>query len=221
MGWRRRRGRKRLGAVLIIFTALLIGAFFLVERNIRPTLMALAEARAKILAVQAINDAVSNEIVETVKYQDLIALHKDTRGRIVLMQPNTVEISRLASKVTTFVQARLETLKNEQVAIPLGQVLGSKLLANLGPRLRVGLMPIGTVNVNLLSEFREAGINQTLHQLFLEVSAQVQIVVPLVYSVTEVRTSVPLAQTVIVGEVPQQYWQLNVPGRNINAPNVK
>ncbi|MDK2882360.1 MAG: hypothetical protein PWP58_696 [Bacillota bacterium] len=219
MSWRRRRGRKRLGAVLFIFIVLFTGVFFLVERNIRPTLMALAEARAKILAVQAINEAVASEIVETVKYQDLIALHKDTRGRIVLMQPNTVEISRLASKVTSFVQARLETLKNEQVAIPLGQVLGSKLLANLGPRLRVGLIPIGTVNVNLLSEFREAGINQTLHQLFLEVSAQVQIVIPLVYSVVQVRTTVPLAQTVIVGEVPQQYWHLNVPGGNANAPS--
>ncbi|BCV25233.1 sporulation protein YunB [Gelria sp. Kuro-4] len=217
MGWRRRRRRQRLLAAGLLILLVLVAAFLVVEQSIRPTLRALAEARAKILAVQAINDAVASEIVAAVKYQDLIAIQKDTRGRIVLMQPNTIEISRLASQVTTYVQARLQTLRSEQVAIPLGQVLGSELLANLGPRIKVGLIPIGTVNVDLLSEFKEAGINQTLHQLFLEVSAQVQIVVPLVFSVVEVRTTMPLAQTVIVGEVPQQYWQLNVPGATAPA----
>lgn len=210
MSWRRRRGRRYLWGV-VLFLALVLGVFLVVERNIKPTLLALAEARAKIVAVEAMNDAVSEEIVESVKYQDLISLHKDTRGRVVLMQPNTVEISRLASKVTTYIQGRLESLKSEQVEIPLGQVFGSKLLANFGPRLKVGLIPVGTVKVNLVSDFREAGINQTLHQLFLEVTATVQIVVPLVYSTTEVSTTVPLAETVIVGEVPQQYWQLHVP----------
>ncbi|HHY92165.1 MAG TPA: sporulation protein YunB [Firmicutes bacterium] len=211
MSWRRRRSRQRLlTSVFVLLLAMLV-VFVIVERNVRPTLLALAQARAKILAVEAINDAVSDELVATVKYQDLIAIQKDTRGRIVLMQPNTVEISRLASKVTTSVQTRLGALRSQQVAIPLGQVLGSSLLANLGPRIKVGLVPIGTVNVNLLNQFSAAGINQTLHQLFLEVTAQVQIVIPLVFSVVEVKSVVPVAQTVIVGEVPQQYWQFDVP----------
>ncbi|MGI6604342.1 MAG: sporulation protein YunB [bacterium] len=209
MGRRRRQGSAL--SFIIVFALLAVTVFALVERNIRPTLLALAEARAKILAVQAINDAIAEEIVTTVKYQDLVAIHKDTRGRIVLMQPNTVEIARLASRATSFVQSRLQALKAEQIGIPLGQVFGSKLLANLGPRIKVSLIPIGTVSVNLLSDFKEAGINQTIHQLFIEVVARVQVIIPLIYSTTEVRTTVPLAQTVIVGDVPQQYWQLQLP----------
>lgn len=214
MRWGRRHSQERLLVMGLLLLVVIIGGFLMVERNIRPTLLALAEAKAKILAIQAINSAVSQEIVETVKYQDLIAIHKDTRGRIVLMQPNTVEISRLASKTTTFVQEQLEALQSQEIILPLGQVFGSALLANVGPHIKVSVVPLGTVNVNLASDFKEAGINQTLHQLFLEIEAQVQVVVPLVQSTTLVRTTVPLAQTVIVGEVPQQYWQLYRPETN-------
>jgi sporulation protein YunB len=210
MRWGRRRSKNHLifGLVLLILT---LASFLITERNIRPTLLALAEAKAKILAIQAINSAVNQEIVETVKYQDLIGIHKDTRGRIVLIQPNTVEISRLAAKTTAFVQAKLEALKDQDIALPLGQVFGSALLANMGPRIRVSVVPLGTVNVTLSSDFKEAGINQTLHQLFLDIEADVQVVIPLVRSTTQVHTIVPLAQTVIVGEVPEQYWQLYRP----------
>lgn len=213
MGWRRRHSQEPKFIVVLILLVLLIGSFLVIERNIRPTLLALAEAKAKILAVQAINSAISQEIVATVKYQDLIAIHKDTRGRVVLMQPNTVEISRLASKTTTFVQEQLQALEGQRIALPVGQVFGSVLLANLGPRVKVSVVPLGTVNVNLISDFKEAGINQTLHQLFLEIEADVQVVIPLVRSTTRVHTTVPLAQTIIVGEVPQQYWQLYRPER--------
>ena len=79
MGWGR-RNREPVFALALVILVLFIGIFLVVERNIRPTLMALAEAKAKILAVQAINSAVNQEIVDTVRYQDLIAIHKDTRG---------------------------------------------------------------------------------------------------------------------------------------------
>ena len=124
------------------------------------------------------------------------------------IQPNTVEISRLTSKTTIFIQQRLEALEDQNIVMPFGQVFGTTLLANMGPHIRVSVVPLGTVNVNLTSDFREAGINQTLHQLFLEIEADVQVVIPLVRSTTQVHTTVPLTQTVIVGEVPQQYWQL-------------
>jgi sporulation protein YunB len=210
MGWGR-RNREPVFALALVILVLFIGTFLVVERNFRPTLMALAEAKAKILAVQAINSAVNQEIVDTVRYQDLIAIHKDTRGRVVLMQPNTVEISRLAAKTTGFIQERLEALESQEVSIPVGQVFGSALLANVGPRIKVSIVPLGTVSVKLGSDFKDAGINQTLHQLFLEIQADVQVVIPLVRTTTCVSTSVPLAQTVIVGEVPQQYWQLYRP----------
>lgn len=211
MRWGRRYSHEPLFVVVLVCSLLFIASFLIIERNIKPTLLALAEAKAKILAIQAINSAVNQEIVETVKYQDLIAIHKDTRGKIVLMQPNTVEISRLASKTTAFIQEQLEALNDQSIVLPLGQVFGSALLANMGPRIRVSVVPLGTVNVSLVSDFKEAGINQTLHQLFLEIEADVQIVIPLVRSTTQVQTAVPLAQTVIVGEVPQQYWQLFSP----------
>ena len=109
------------------------------------------------------------------------------------------------------VQEQLEALESEQVYIPTGQILGSVLLANVGPRIRVSIVPLGTVRVNLISNFEDAGINQTLHQLFLEIEADIQVVIPLARTITSVSTSVPLIHTVIIGKVPQHYWQLYRP----------
>jgi len=207
----RRHNRQLFSLFVLVTLFFLIGSFLIVERNVKPVLMTIAEAKARILAIQTINSTINKGIVASVSYQDLINIHKDVEGKIALIQPNTVEISRLAATASALVQEQLEALESEQVYIPTGQILGSVLLANVGPRIRVSIVPLGTVRVNLISNFEDAGINQTLHQLFLEIEADIQVVIPLARTITSVSTSVPLIHTVIIGKVPQHYWQLYRP----------
>lgn len=206
------RARHQLSWKLVLFSLflLLISTFVIFERNFKSTIVAVAEAKAKLLAIEAITDAVESEIVQTVKYQDLMFIHKDSRSRPVLIQPNTIEISRLAARTTEHVKRRLQALEDEEILLPVGQVLGSNILANVGPRIRVTVMPIGTVSVNLINDLEEAGINQTLHKILLEITARVRIVVPLVVTETEVTQRVLLTQAVIVGEVPNTLLQLRL-----------
>lgn len=180
------------------------------ERNLKPSILAIAEAKAKILAVEAITDAVETEIVQKVRYQDLMFIHKDSQSRPVLIQPNTIEISRVAARTTDHIRERLKELKDEKIRIPMGQVLGSNIMANIGPRLRIGIIPVGTVTVDMINDLEEAGINQTLHKIMLDVKANVQVVIPLVTKQIEVNHQVLLAQTVIVGEVPDTLMQLRL-----------
>jgi sporulation protein YunB len=208
----KRRYRRGVSCVYLlpVLVLVLMLSFIVVERNLKPTILAIAEAKARLIATEAINDAIHEKVVTDVDYRDLIYVHKDNRGRVVLMQPNTIKINKLASDTTLEVQRTLEELPASGFKVPLGQVLGSQLLANYGPPIKVNILPIGTVTVEVEDEFTEAGINQTRHRLYLKIVANVKIVIPLVSSYVKVSTSVPVAETIIVGEVPSTYLKVDL-----------
>lgn len=190
-----------LGIAFCLFLFLL----FIIEHNLKPTIREIAEAKARWIATEAVNKAVKHKIADSVNYHDLIAVQKDSDGRIVLMQPNIVRINQLASDTTLAINDALKDLSDEKFSIPLGQVLGSQLLANYGPHIKVSIYPVGTVNAAVSDHFEEAGINQTRHRLYLNIQSQVRVVVPLITSQVKVSAQVPVTDTIIVGQVPDAY----------------
>jgi sporulation protein YunB len=206
-----RERRIRPGTWILLIFLSCGGIFYFVEHNLFPTILAIAEAKAVQLAVKTVNDAVRNRILSrTLRYEDLIAIHKDSEGRVVLMQANTVKITEMATDVAVTVEKTLAELEKDEFGIPLGQVLGSQILANYGPRIKVRIIPVGSVKVEILDNFESAGINQTRHRFFLRLDTQVKIVVPLQEKEVRVATDVPLVENVIVGTVPDTF--VNVPG---------
>ena len=89
------------------------------------------------------------------------------------------------------------------ITIPIGSATRSKILSNYGPVIRVSLLPAGTADVNTVEAFEEAGINQTRHRIVLEITANIQIIQPLLSSNITVKTNVPIVETIIIGNVPQ------------------
>lgn len=196
--------------VIIILALIIVVPFGIVESNLKPTILAIAKAQAEAIAVQAIQDAVNEKVAKSVEYKDLIFIRTDNRGRIVLMQANTVKINSLAAETTLDIQKSLSKLEGKVIHIPLGQVLKSQLLAAYGPKIHVTLVPIGTVKVKVVDDFQQAGINQTRHRLFLNVTGRVKIVIPLVSDYVEMSSQVPIAETIIVGEVPQTFLNVDL-----------
>jgi sporulation protein YunB len=202
--------RSFIGFALIITTIIFLLVFVLVEKNLEPTILAIAEQRTHNIAVNYINKAVTKKIVNKVEYEDLVKIHKDDRGRIVLMQPNIIKIDKLQSETASEVNNSLSNLPNEKIAIPLGQVLGSQLLGSYGPKIHVTLVPLGTVQVTPINQFKEAGINQTRHMLSLKIESTIKIVIPLVSSDVKVNTEILIADNIILGEVPNEYTRINL-----------
>ncbi|NPV27871.1 MAG: sporulation protein YunB [Firmicutes bacterium] len=199
-----RRYNKKLRSIILFLVGALLVLFInfkIVENNLKPTILAMAEAKARQIATRTINDAINTRVVTNVEYTDLVYVHKDNRGRVVMMQPNTIKINKIASETTLEVQRSLQALKEEGFYIPLGQVLGSQLLASYGPEIHVRIVPIGTVQTEVVDEFAQAGINQTRHMLYLKVKSMVRIVVPLVSADVQVVSTVPIAETIILGVV--------------------
>ncbi|WP_066640317.1 sporulation protein YunB [Desulfolucanica intricata] len=200
----KRRRPVKTAFILLAVLFVLIGGLYFVDNRLKPTIYEIAQARAVQMATQLVNRSVQEQVLgENVQYQDIISIHKDNEGRIVMMQANTVKVNQMAANITLAVEKSLEALDTQEFYIPMGQVLGSQLLANYGPKVKVKITPIGTVKVNVMDKFEQAGINQTRHKIYLGFNTNVKIAVPLQSGQTEVATTVPIAESIIVGQVPQ------------------
>lgn len=198
-------------AIMFLVVVLSIVLFWIVESNLKPTLLAIGEARATLIATQSINSVINEDVIYSIDPQLLMNVKVDSRGRVVLIQPNTMEFNRIAADTTIKVQKVLQTIGNEKIKIPIGQILGSQLLASIGPEITVTIIPIGTVQIKVVDKFEQAGINQTRHMIYLIATTQIKIVVPLVSKSVTVDTQVPISEYVVVGEVPTTYVQIPFP----------
>jgi len=200
---------KRFLIAFVAVVALVAGLVSFALANLNPVVISMAEARARQLAVEAINQAVAEVMEAAVSYSDLIQVSTDSSGRVTMIRANTLLMNDLASRTALAVQRNLATLEDEGVSLPLGAALGVKVLSGSGPRILVGVVPVGSVTTRFLTAFESAGINQTRHEISLEASTQMRIVIPTGASTVSVSAIVPVAEAIIVGEVPSSY--VNVP----------
>jgi sporulation protein YunB len=205
--WRtpKKRWRRALIGLVLLLFLLSIVTFWTIDRRLRPTLMQISEARARQVATDVINKAINEKVAFSIRYEQLISVRPDSQGKIAMIQYNTGEISRLSSITAVYVQSALKKIDSIRIRIPLGQVLGSQILAAWGPAIYVKVMPIGTVSSKVVDRFEQAGINQTRHKIYLVVEADMRIVIPLVSSAVKVESQVPLTEATIMGEVPHLY----------------
>ena len=191
-----------IGSILILFYL-----FWVMETHLKPSILAIAEARAIGIATQSINKVIEDKVKNKVESKDLLDVKLDNQGKIVFIQPNTMEFNRLSAEITIDVQKTLQDLSRENIEIPLGQITGSQILASIGPNINVAVIPVGVVKIKTINNFEQAGINQTKHMISLAAETEVKIVVPMISKSSVVNTQVPIAEYVIVGDVPNTYVQ--------------
>lgn len=196
--------------IFLIFSFIYL--FNYVERNIRPTVLAMSEIKARLIASQAISKAV-NEKIASHDFDDIMFVKTDNNGKVTMVQANTVKMNRLASDTTLAIQEEIQDMAARGLSIPLSNVFGSQIFASAGPKIRVDILPAGSVNVDFYTDFEEAGINQTRLKVYLIVKTNVQIIVPLASNKVDVTAHIPVAETIIVGDVPESY--ITVPENEI------
>ena len=195
---------RRLGFFLIPL-AVLTGLFILFTRNLSPILISMAEARARQLAVEAMNRAIAEVMDSSVTYTDLMRVSHDSSGRVSMLEANATLMNEIASAAALTAQSKLDTLADEGVGLPLFAALGIDLFSGAGPIIRVSITPVGAVSTRFVTSFESAGINQTRHEISLEASVVMRIVIPAGADSVSVSTYVPIAESIIVGSVPQSY----------------
>ena len=193
-----------LGLVILAGVVVMI-AF----RNLTPLLVAMSEARAKQLAVEAINQAVDEVMDENLSYDALVTAIPDENGQIAMLVANTMKMNDLASAAALAAQRNLGELEDQGVEVPLGSALGISLFSGMGPDIRGSVVPVGSVTTRFVTKFESAGINQTRHEISLEATTTMRIVIPTGTDTIQVTSTIPIAESIIVGTVPESY--VNVP----------
>lgn len=178
-----------------------------------PSVLAMAEFKAKTIATAAINDSIKKTLVEAdITSMDLVSYRYDSEGKINV-QVNTILINDLTSKVIYNLDKRFEEVEVYNLSVPLGNLTGSELLANYGPVIDVMIMPIGTATIDYDREFRDTGINQINHRIWLDIRTEVQIVVPMATKQININQKFVLVDHVWEGQVPPNY--ITVPKENV------
>ncbi len=198
--------------LLVLVLLLLVQGVVVIDRKIRPAILAAAVMECDGIATRAINTVILEKVAPTVSYRDLINIEKDETGKIVMAQTNIAEINRIMALTTVATGDAVTEISDSEIKIPLGAATGIYFLASYGPAIPVTLKPMGRVNTVVFDSFEDAGINQTRHKIYLQVITEVQIIVPLIADSIEVFTVMPLADSIYLGEVPETIVNLCFPG---------
>ena len=194
---------------LLLAGGLLLAFFAAVNNRIRPILTAMAITQTSNAVTEAVNDAVAEGITaEHISYDDMVTVETDANGRATVLTSNLEQANLLRAELLTRVLDAVSALAEEDFSIPLGNLTDVDLFSGRGPDIHLRVLSTGAASASFSHSFTDAGVNQTLHQILLDVSVTVQILLPGQTLELPVSTQLCVAETIIVGEVPGTYLQL-------------
>jgi len=204
MRWRIRRLLRRLFVIIIVMLAL----FFMLRSKYRLIIEDLAQTQVKNSTSDLTNDAIAKQIASgEIRYDRIVFFEKDLDGRITALKTNMSEVNRLKTDILNIINDEILALDHSDLGIPLGSLFFPEILSGKGPAIPINILSIRNSDANFVSHFSQAGINQTLHRLNMEVSIDVAVLVLGQTSSFTMSSEVVVAETVIVGDVPQTFLQ--------------
>ncbi len=160
----------------------------------------------------AVNDAVYYTLSDQVRYEELVTVSKNEVGDVIAITSNSFQINRIARDTAYMSQENLKKMSEGGIDVPLGAFTGVEAWAGFGPRINLKIIPISNVACQFVSKFEQAGINQTKHSIYLEIVADISIVMPSSTSNFASLTEVLVTESVILGKVPDTYLQTDLFG---------
>lgn len=193
---------------LLILALVLLAAFFLLRSKYRLVIQDLAETQVKNTTSDLTNDAIAKQIAAgDIQYDRIVYFEKDLNGRITALKTNMTEVNRLKTDILNIINDEILALDTSDIGIPIGSLFFPEFLSGKGPAIPVHILSIRNSDANFISHFSEAGINQTLHQLTMEVSIDVAVLVLGQTSSFTMTSEVVVAETVLIGDVPETFLQ--------------
>ncbi len=206
MKYRSRTNRIVRRAVLFAGVLLVIGLLVALYCSVTGIMLSVIEETMRARTAAAVNEAVFETLADGTRYEDLVTVERDAQGEIRAIFANSYEVNRIARDTAYLSQKKLQAMGEEGIAIPLGAFSGIEALSGFGPAVTIRLIPVAVVTCGFVSEFAEAGINQTRHSLLLEVTAEISVALPGRKEIFSTTSEVLVAESVLVGEVPEIYF---------------
>lgn len=197
------------GRILLLFAAALL-VCVLVTLRVRPLMLEYGSNLIQYTATRAINDSMQDKIYEDrADYQELVQLERDSENRVTAVKTDSISMNRIKTEVVNAVYEQINTLEQAKLEIPAGTIFAPSWCSGMGPKVPIGMAGLGKASAEFISAFSQAGINQTRHNIILEVRADVDVLTPLGHETTTVTSQFVVTDTVIVGTVPEQYTYID------------
>lgn len=204
------RRKRRIWSVLLLLLFLLAALAVTARLRFYPMARDLAVTQVTNRTGNLINDAIDEQIkCGSVDYGSMVSLEKGLDGKVTALKTNIGEINRLKTLILDIVNEEIIELDVDEIGVPLGSLFFPVFFSGSGPLLPVRVLYISSSDASFHNQFSQAGINQTLHQIIMEVTVQMTILTPAGTEQLDVSTQVVVAETVIVGAVPYSYLAVN------------
>lgn len=210
--------RRRIGIKLIGSAFVLLGLAGILQLMIRPNIINVCEYNSKAVTVSLIDDAINERLdalADEAGYEKLVKLSYSADGRVALIESNTNLINRIKNDMLSEINDRLMNGETENVDLSVGTLSGVPVLFGMGPTVRMSVEPKGYADAVFISEFSDAGINQTLHRMIMRTTVSVTAFIPMYSVETKVCGDFLIAETVIVGNVPESYTHVITEDKDI------
>ena len=200
-----RARKKNLKVLIVVLIAIVI--YELIISYIEPVFETLCEDKVKSIAT-IISNQESTIAMNKYQYEELYTIEKDGAGNVVIIKSNVVPINNMISDLTEAIQNRFNEMENTQIDIPVGNLFGTYYFSGVGPSIPAKVRLSGSVDTEIKSEFLAKGINQTLHRIYVNFECYVKIVTPIKNFQKKITNQVIIAEHVIVGNIPDSYYNL-------------
>ncbi|MDF2504184.1 MAG: sporulation protein YunB [Clostridium sp.] len=208
---------------MVLIGVLVLFNIFLYKLNsvISPTVVSIADEEIKKRTIEILNKAILEEYSDKFNYDQVIKVQKDSEGNIIMLRADTLKMNQIACEVAIKAQEDLKSSGSMDIKIPIGYILKNNIISNIGPKVTVRAQPIGSIDTEYSSKFQSEGINQTKHSIYINVKTNVRVVFPTNISKLEVKSQIPLAETIIVGKVPSTALQFDLQRAGFDLPAQK
>lgn len=199
--YKNKRKTKIIFLILVILSTFICFIYYL-DRIIAPTAIVIADAEMRAICLEEINRNILEVYSSKFNYDDIIRIDKDKDGNITFLKADTVKMNAIASEVALKTQENLKNIGEIGIKFPLGYITKNNLLSYFGPKVTIRMEPIGRIETAYSSVFESAGINQTRHKIYIEVTTKVRVIIPTKNNEVEIKSQIPIAETIIVGKIP-------------------
>lgn len=200
----KRRIRRRICICALIGVLMILVLF--IQFSVGPMVGALAKARVENRASYIINEAIEAQLrSEDIDYENIVFLEKNVNGSITALKTNINEINRLKTQTLSVIDTMLLDLDVNEIGLPLGSLILPELFSGVGPKLPIKVLSISASDADFRNEFSAAGINQTSHRITMDVTITMTVLTPIGTESVTVTSGMVVAETVIVGSVPESY----------------
>ncbi|MEG1850329.1 MAG: sporulation protein YunB, partial [Oscillospiraceae bacterium] len=185
----RQRGELAVQLRGLLLAAALVAVLLAIDAQIRPMIQSMAAYQAKVFATRAINDSIAEQLSrEDIQYDHLVRVSFDPSGQVSAVQTDMVRLNRLKADLTGAASDRVAELERQEIGIPLGTLVGGQFFSGRGPVVEFKVVPAGFVQSELIHRFDSAGINQTRHQIVMQLDVSIIALLPGYVTTTEVST---------------------------------